>query len=581
MFCLFANIFVFLSLTRLIFFHKKKILPFDHPEYTAYVRRLRQPDQPIVPSFGCENYGVPVVRRNAEAWRHFDVEGLIGQSYSGRPVDYDAELELGPDQVSEYETLLRQSDSWVDDDDCSARIVFINGRRCPALSKYDTNNDQDDQGGVTMTKISFDPSGHVDKLTRLPDGFTDELCGDSLTNINECGTNLLSKLSGPHHDVGKATSQFAINVQQGMASFAALNTVKTTPASLVVLEIPSNVVESKPIVVIHALDDNENGNSDVGEDGTSVGFTIHPRTVLVGHANSSVSLWQSVVDLRSNSTTAQAQAQAQPILHNGYTQLFLEENATVDHTYVEETGGFPADDDHKEEERDRPGTARTHLETLEVQLIGKGATYRAAVTAMGGCGRSKVGATVTLLSEDCAAEWKGLSVSGGSQNVDVRTTLHHVAHGTRLQQQQRTIVGGSATATFKGRIRVEQSAQQTEAQQLARTLLLGDERAKVWMIPSLEIIADDVTCTHGATVADLSEEAMFYLKSRGLTTLQSRQMLMYAFADDVLSTTSTLSSSSSSSSSPLFSRLKERIRQRLQHLVPRKDRAVMGEFSSI
>eukprot|EP00957_Ditylum_brightwellii_P178064 13563532-Ditylum_brightwellii.AAC.1 len=77
----------------------------------------------------------------------------------------------------------------------------------------------------------------------------------------------------------------------------------------------------------------------------------------------------------------------------------------------------------------------------------------------------------------------------------MRTNIHHIGQATTSRQNQKNMVGGRATASFRGRIRVEQSAQQTDSEQLARTILLSD-RSRIWAIPSLEIIADDVTCTH-------------------------------------------------------------------------------------
>ncbi len=85
---------------------------------------------------------------------------------------------------------------------------------------------------------------------------------------------------------------------------------------------------------------------------------------------------------------------------------------------------------------------------------------------------------------------------------------------------------------FHGRIRVEQSAQQTDSKQLSHTVLLSDY-ARIWATPSLEIMADDVQCTHGATVSDLSEEELFYLRSQGLDMTTARNMLMYAFVEEI------------------------------------------------
>merc|ERR1712238_263654 len=110
--------------------------------------------------------------------------------------------------------------------------------------------------------------------------------------------------------------------------------------------------------------------------------------------------------------------------------------------------------------------------------------------------------------------------------------IHHIAAGTISRQEQRNMVGGRSTDSFRGRIRVEQSAQQTDSEQLSRTMLMSDH-ARILATPSLEIIADDVQCTHGATVSDLSEEELFYLRSRGLDLTTSRSLLMYAFVEKI------------------------------------------------
>ena len=138
------------------------------------------------------------------------------------------------------------------------------------------------------------------------------------------------------------------------------------------------------------------------------------------------------------------------------------------------------------------------------------------------------------------------------------------------------MVGGRATTAFKGRIRVDQSAQQTDSEQLARTVLLSD-RARIWATPSLEIIADDVTCAHGATVSDLSEEELFYLRSRGLDKTTSRNMLMYGFVEEI---GNCIDEAVQGDKDDELS-LKSRVIARLQNVVPQGDRAIKGEFQSV
>ena len=115
----------------------------------------------------------------------------------------------------------------------------------------------------------------------------------------------------------------------------------------------------------------------------------------------------------------------------------------------------------------------------------------------------------------------------------MRTNIHHVtqAQGT-TSPQQRNMVGGRVTALIRRRIHVEQRAQQTDSEQLSRTILLSDH-ARIWSTLSLEIIADDVQCTHVATVSELSEEELFYLRSRGLDQTTSRNLLMDAFVEEI------------------------------------------------
>lgn len=156
----------------------------------------------------------------------------------------------------------------------------------------------------------------------------------------------------------------------------------------------------------------------------------------------------------------------------------------------------------------------------------------------------------------------------------MRTNIHHIASGCTSRQSQRNLVGGRSGATFKGRIRVEQSAQQTDSEQLARSLLLN-EKSRVWCIPSLEIIADDVSCTHGATISDLSEEELFYLRSRGLDKDTSRNLQLFAFVDEISKGVNKAVLGTDEGGG-----LAQRLGLKLQRIIPRGERKVKGEFQS-
>jgi Fe-S cluster assembly protein SufD len=109
---------------------------------------------------------------------------------------------------------------------------------------------------------------------------------------------------------------------------------------------------------------------------------------------------------------------------------------------------------------------------------------------------------------------------------------HALAHG-RSRQLHKTVVAGGAHAVFNGKIFVRQGAQHTDSAQQSRNLLLSD-KAHVDTKPQLEIFADDVKCAHGATVGQLDEDELFYLKTRGLSDSAARGLLTYAFAAEIV-----------------------------------------------
>lgn len=130
----------------------------------------------------------------------------------------------------------------------------------------------------------------------------------------------------------------------------------------------------------------------------------------------------------------------------------------------------------------------------------------------------------------------GLSVAylcSGSDNVSISTTVSHLVPGCESRQLVKGIIGGNAKADFFGRIVVAPDAQKTEAYQACHSLLLS-ENAKVNAKPQLEIYADDVKCSHGATVGRLDEDQQFYMRSRGISLDKARLLQMMSFVSEVL-----------------------------------------------
>jgi Fe-S cluster assembly protein SufD len=127
----------------------------------------------------------------------------------------------------------------------------------------------------------------------------------------------------------------------------------------------------------------------------------------------------------------------------------------------------------------------------------------------------------------------GLYVATGDSLVDTHTTIDHAMPHCPSHEVYKGILAGRARAVFNGKIVVRPDAQKTDAKQTNRALLLSDD-AQVNTKPQLEIFADDVKCTHGAAIGQLDDDAMFYLRSRGLDAVAARNLLIHAFVGDVL-----------------------------------------------
>ena len=127
----------------------------------------------------------------------------------------------------------------------------------------------------------------------------------------------------------------------------------------------------------------------------------------------------------------------------------------------------------------------------------------------------------------------GVIVAGGEQVLEIVTTVTHAGPGATSRQVIRCVAGGTATATYLGKVAVAKPAQKTDAAQSFKALLL-ERGATANAKPELEIFADDVKCAHGATVGELDRDALFYLESRGVLPAQARALLTRAFLSDAL-----------------------------------------------
>lgn len=149
------------------------------------------------------------------------------------------------------------------------------------------------------------------------------------------------------------------------------------------------------------------------------------------------------------------------------------------------------------------------------------------------CGLTRNQTDVRLSGEGAHATLLGCAVADASQHVANDTLIHHVAPGCESNELYKYVVDENATAAFAGRILVAQDAQQTVSNERNANLVCAPT-AHMWTQPMLEIYADDVQCSHGATVGQLNDDALFYMRQRGISADEARTLLKQAFAAEVI-----------------------------------------------
>jgi Fe-S cluster assembly protein SufD len=173
-----------------------------------------------------------------------------------------------------------------------------------------------------------------------------------------------------------------------------------------------------------------------------------------------------------------------------------------------------------------------HLERVEATVAQRGRFVMH--DAQLGAGLGRIDLNVRLAAPGAAAELTGLFLADDARHFDTHVHVDHLAVGTRSLQDYRGIAAGRGRGVFNGKSVVHEGAQQSQARQTSRNLLLSAS-AEIDTKPELEIYADDVKCSHGATTGRLDPAALFYLRSRGLTASEARAALTRAFAGAVLS----------------------------------------------
>ena len=229
----------------------------------------------------------------------------------------------------------------------------------------------------------------------------------------------------------------------------------------------------------------------------------HPRNLIVAEEQSQLAIVEDYVSLNGGVAFC-----------NTATELVAAESAVVSHYMLE-----------------REDPQAFNISTLRIQQGRSANVATHSVLLGGGLVRNNVHPVLAGEGAECLIN--GLFIGQGSQHLDNYMLVEHAQPHCESRQFYNGILDGKSHGVFHGRIIVHKDAQKTDAKQTNRNLLLSDD-AQIDTKPQLEIYADDVKCTHGATIGQIEENALFYLRSRGIDEASARKLLLLAFANECL-----------------------------------------------
>ena len=272
-------------------------------------------------------------------------------------------------------------------------------------------------------------------------------------------------------------------------SLTALNTSYAKEGAFIY--IPKKTVAEKPIEIIHF----SSGEQD--------SLWLQPRNLIVIDKNSQVQIIERHQSLKQHS-----------VVTNSVTEIYVHEEAFVDYYKLQNDLTTASLIDNTYIQQEKNSHASVHTFSLGGKLIRNNLRY-------------------FHKGEHILSTLKGVTILEGKQHVDHSTMVHHSQPNCESHQDYKGIFSERSEGVFNGQILVDKIAQKTNAFQQNNNVLL-DDKATVNSKPQLEIFADDVKCSHGCTIGQMDEEALFYLRSRGIPKKEAKALMTYAFANNVL-----------------------------------------------
>ena len=272
-------------------------------------------------------------------------------------------------------------------------------------------------------------------------------------------------------------------------SLTTLNTAFANEGAYI--NIPKGTVALKPIEIMYF------------STGSEAALLVQPRNLVIVGENSHVQIIERHQSLNEN-----------PVLTNSVTEIFALKRAIVDYYKIQ-------NDNLDANLIDNTYVSQKQESHVSVQTFSFG----------GNLTRNNL--NFYHFGERLTSTLNGITIIGDKQHVDHYTLVHHAAPNCESFQDYKGIFSDNATGVFNGKIFVEKEAQKTNAFQKSNNILLGN-KSTINAKPQLEIFADDVKCSHGCTIGQLDETAMFYMQQRGIPKKEAKALLMYAFSNAVI-----------------------------------------------
>ncbi len=272
-------------------------------------------------------------------------------------------------------------------------------------------------------------------------------------------------------------------------SLTSLNTAFANEGAYI--NIPKNKVVEKPIEIMYF------------STGSEAALLVQPRNLILVQENAHVQIIERHQSLNEN-----------PVLTNIVTEVFAEKRAVVDYYKIQ-------NDNLEANLIDNTFVSQQQESSVAVNTFSFG----------GNLTRNNL--NFYHFGERIVSYLNGITIIEANQHVDHYTLVHHATPNCESHQDYKGIFSGKSTGVFNGKIFVEKEAQKTNAFQKSNNILLSD-KATINAKPQLEIFADDVKCSHGCTIGQLDETAMFYMQQRGIPKKEAKALLMYAFSNAVI-----------------------------------------------